>query len=111
MRVVDERIVHRNRSPNHRPEAISGVTLAWSRLGSSQPVLLCAFRSGSAKMSQDGRIALRSSKDLGRTWEDVPSPFAARPRDPWDQATRRVAGERAADQARAPHDPSLWGTM
>ena len=82
MRVVDERNVHRNPHPNHRSEALSGVTLAWSRVGSEEPVLLCAFRSGSAKMSQDGRIALRSSRDFGRTWEDVPSPFAALPRDP-----------------------------
>lgn len=82
MRVVDDRIVYRNPHPNHGPEAVSGSTLAWSRLESPEPVLLNAFRSGSAKMSPDGRVKLRASPDLGRTWRDVASPFGAIPADP-----------------------------
>jgi len=82
MRVVDEHIVYRNPHPNHRPEIVSGSTLAWSRLESSSPILLNAFRSGSAKMSPDGRVKLRASSDLGRAWRDVQSPFGALPQDP-----------------------------
>jgi hypothetical protein len=86
MRVVDEQIVYRNPYPNHRPEVVGGSTLAWSRVGVSgatdAPVLLNAFRSGSAKMSPDGRVKMRGSADLGRTWHDVRSPFAMLPHDP-----------------------------
>ncbi len=84
MRVVDEQIVYRNPWPNHRPETVSASTLAWSRLGSdpsAAPSLLCAFRSGSAKMSPDGRVVLRTSDDLGRTWRATASPFAGLPHD------------------------------
>jgi hypothetical protein len=45
------------------------------------------------------------SEDGGATWL-VEDEFVL-----WDEASRRVAGERAADQERAPEDPSLWGTM
>jgi hypothetical protein len=79
VRVVDDQVVYRNPNPNHRPETVSGSTLAWSRLDTPDPILLGAFRSGSAKMSPDGRVKLRASRDLGRTWDDVPSPFAVRP--------------------------------
>src|SRR5919107_2777839 len=82
VRVVDDGIVYRNPHPNHRPESVSGSTLAWSRLESREPMLLAAFRSGSAKMSADGRVKLRASSDLGRTWRDVASPFSALPADP-----------------------------
>lgn len=82
MRVVDDYVVHRNPNPNHRPETVSGSTLGWSRLGTSRPLLLNAFRSGLAKMSPDGRIALRASDDLGATWREVASPFGALPQDP-----------------------------
>ena len=82
MRVVDDRLVHRNPYPNYRPETVAGSTLAWSRLNAPSPVLLNAFRSGSAKMSPDGRVRLRASTDLGATWRDVASPFGGLPQDP-----------------------------
>jgi len=81
MRVVDDRIVYRTPHPNFRPESLAGSTLTWSRLASTGPILLNAVRSGSAKMSQDGRVKLFRSDDLGRTWGAVPSPFGAVPTD------------------------------
>jgi hypothetical protein len=84
VRVIDEQIAYRNPYPNHRPEALAGTTLAWSHVGSGSDAqgLLSAFRSGSAKMSPDGRVKVRASGDLGRTWSDVRSPFAGLPHDP-----------------------------
>jgi hypothetical protein len=82
MRVLDEHVVYRNPYPNHRAEVVSNATLGWSRMGAAHPYLLCAFRAGTAKMSPDGRIRLRASDDLGRTWRDMVSPFAGLPHDP-----------------------------
>src|SRR5207302_10938939 len=65
--------------PNHQAEVVSCSTLAWSRLESPDPLLLCAFRSGRAKMSPEARVKLRASDDLGRTWREVASPFGALP--------------------------------
>jgi hypothetical protein len=79
VRVTDSTTVYRNPYPNHHPEVFAGTTLAWSRLESAEPFLLSAFRSGSAKMSPDGMVRLRGSRDLGRSWFDVESPFASRP--------------------------------
>ena len=81
MRVVESTVVYRNPYPNHRPETFAGTTLAWAGREAAMPSLLSAFRSGSAKMSPDGRVRLRASEDLGRTWRDEPSPFAAVPGD------------------------------
>jgi hypothetical protein len=83
MQLVDEGVVYRNRYPNTRAEVTSAPTLALSRLGSSEPFLLSAFRVGQAKMSRDGRVKLRASRDGGRTWEPLPgeldTPFASLP--------------------------------
>ena len=50
VRVVDEQIVYRNPYPNHRPETVSGSTLAWSRLGSDpSPRRACCARSGAVR--------------------------------------------------------------
>ena len=86
MRVVDESVVYRNPHPNHRSIVASAPTLAWSRLASEHPFLLCAFRIGQAKMSPDGRVALRASRDGGRTWSPLPSPFEALPEPQPSQA-------------------------
>jgi hypothetical protein len=77
MQVVDETVVHRNPYPSFRPESYSSTTVTWSRAGSPIPYLLAAFRLGSARMSPDGRIAMCTSHDGGRTWARVPSPLAA----------------------------------
>jgi hypothetical protein len=45
------------------------------------------------------------SEDGGSTWL-VGEEFVL-----WDEASRQILGERAADQPRAAADPSLWGTM
>ena len=83
MQLVDEAVVYRNRYPNTRAEVTSSPTLAWSRLGSGEPFLLSAFRVGQAKMSLDGRVTLRASRDGGRSWEPLPpelgAPFAGMP--------------------------------
>src|SRR5262245_28768575 len=76
MRVIDETTVHRNRYPSFAPESYSATTIAWSRAESAEPYLLAAFRLGSARMSPDGRIVLRASRDGGQTWAEAPSPFA-----------------------------------
>lgn len=80
MRLVDEAVVYRNPHPNNRAIVASAPTLAWSRLGSEHPFLLSAFRVGQAKMSLDGRVMLRASRDGGRTWYPLPdnlgAPFA-----------------------------------
>ncbi len=86
MRVVDESVVYRNPHPNHRTVVVSAPSLTWSRLGSDEPFLLCAFRYGAAKMSPDGRVGLRASRDLGRTWEALPSPFDDLPQPQPSQA-------------------------
>jgi hypothetical protein len=80
MRVIADHLVYRNPHPNNRSIVASAPTLAWSRLGSMEPFLLSAFRVGQAKMSLDGRVMLRASRDGGRTWNplpvDIASPFA-----------------------------------
>ena len=83
MQLVDEAVVHRISYPNTRAEVTSAPTLALSRLGSAEPFLLSAFRVGQAKMSLDGRLVLRASRDGGRTWEplaaELATPFASLP--------------------------------
>lgn len=77
MRVIDDTTVYRNPHPQSRSIVASGSTLALRGTHATEPELLCAFRVGEAKMSADGRIRLRSSRDLGSTWHDVPSAFDA----------------------------------
>ena len=75
MRLVAEGVVYRNPHPNNRAIVASAPSLAWSRLGSTEPFLLSAFRVGQAKMSPDGRVLLRASRDGGTTWEPLPPPL------------------------------------
>lgn len=76
MRLVGESLVYRNPYPNNRAIVASAPSLAWSRLGSTEPFLLSAFRVGQAKMSRDGRVMLRASHDGGATWQPLPAPIA-----------------------------------
>ena len=77
MRLIGDALVYRNPHPNNRAIVASAPTLAWSRLGSDEPFLLSAFRVGRAKMSTDGRVRLRASRDGGATWSDLPAEFAS----------------------------------
>ena len=76
MRLIDESVVYRNPYPNTRAVVASAPTLALSRLAADEPVLVSAFRVGQAKMSADGRLMLRASRDGGRTWSELPTSLA-----------------------------------
>jgi hypothetical protein len=69
--ILDEANVDRETFPSFRTRVLSAPSLA--RSGDS---LLAVFRTGSAKVSPDGRIGARVSRDDGRTWTDAPGPFA-----------------------------------
>ena len=97
MRVIDESIVQRNAHPAFASESYSATTVCWSMLETEEPYLLAAFRLGSARMSPDGRIVLRASRDGGRAWSEVPSPLAS-------EAARAVAAEPG-------HGPNLAGSQ
>lgn len=76
MRIAYEGVVYRNPHPNYEAAEASASSLCWSHLGSHQPILLCAFRIGQAKVSPDGDLRLMQSADAGRTWRIMPSPLA-----------------------------------
>jgi len=58
-----------------------------------------------ARRTRPNGIRAVLSSDGGLTW-DTQREFVL-----WDEATRRVPGEVAADVERAADDPALWGTM
>lgn len=79
MHIVGEVIVHRNRFPATRPESYSGTTVCRVRDPDGSDRLLIAFRSGSARMSTDGRIVTFASHDDGATWGPIPNPLTGDP--------------------------------
>jgi hypothetical protein len=68
--ILDEGVVERDAYPSFRTRVLSAPSLA--RVGDE---ILAIFRVGSAKVSPDGRIEARTSRDGGRTWVAMPSPF------------------------------------
>jgi len=68
--ILDEAIVDREAFPSFRTRVLSAPSLA--RSGDS---VLAAFRTGSAKVSADGRIGAKVSRDAGRSWAPAPGPF------------------------------------
>jgi hypothetical protein len=71
--------VYRNPHPAYRSVVAAAATASWGAVETSIPRLVCAFRTGQAKMSPDGVVVLRSSGDGGATWETVRSPFGSDP--------------------------------
>jgi hypothetical protein len=68
--ILDEAVVDREMFPSYRTRVLSAPSLA--RLGGD---ILAVFRTGSAKVSPDGRIGARISRDEGRTWAPASGPF------------------------------------
>jgi len=68
--ILAEAIVDREAFPSFRTRVLSAPSLA-----RSGDAVLAVFRTGSAKVSPDGRIGSRVSHDDGRTWSDAPGPF------------------------------------
>lgn len=79
MRIIGEQIVHRNPYPASRAESYSGTTVTLVRAEGGPHRILAAFRSGSARMSTDGRIALYASHDDGRSWAREATPLEQDP--------------------------------
>ena len=70
MDILDEAVVDREWFPSYRTRVLSAPSLA-----RSGDAVLAVFRTGSAKVSPDGRIGARISRDDGRTWSAAPGPF------------------------------------
>jgi sialidase-1 len=68
--ILDEAIVDREAFPSYRTRVLSAPSLA---LVAGD--VLAVFRTGSAKVSPDGRIGARLSRDDGRTWQPAAGPF------------------------------------
>jgi hypothetical protein len=68
--LLDEGVVQRDPYPSFRTRILSAPSLA--RAGDE---VLAVYRAGSAKVSPDGRIEARTSRDGGRTWQAVAGPF------------------------------------
>jgi len=94
MRIVDQRVVHENTAVANTSEVYSGTSIAIHEDGGE--VLVCAFRLGSAKVSADGRILLRESRDGGKTWATVACPMDA-------EGAKGIAPLGGARQLAGPH--------
>ena len=89
MEVIGESIVERDPYPTFRTRVLSAPSLA--RVGRT---VLAVYRSGSAKVSPDGRIEARISADLGATWSAADSPFES-PADGLNHAGSHVGSGRS----------------
>lgn len=74
MRIRDHAVVWENPAPAFATEVYSGTALTIFTEGDAE-VAVCGFRLGSAKVSPDGRVSLRESRDGGATWARVHSPL------------------------------------
>lgn len=104
MRIIDESVVYENPAPAFATEVYSGTAITVvGELGAE--VAVCAFRLGSAKVSPDGRIMLRESRDRGKSWETTASPL-----DP--EHAHAIAPAGGLKQLAGPHlGSSVPGTL
>jgi hypothetical protein len=84
--LLDEGVVERDAYSSYRTRVLSAPSLA--RSGDE---ILAVYRAGSAKVSPDGRIEARVSRDAGRTWAPAASPFAG-PDDGRNHAGSHLGG-------------------